>query len=80
MRPLAVVLVVVVPWTALVTVALALRRGRPPAYYDWETERIQRRIAEIDAQPHGTREVRRERGRLWRELFRRGRAHGAEGP
>jgi hypothetical protein len=80
MRPLAVVLVVVIPWTALVTVALALRRGRPPAFYDWETESIQRRIAEIDAQPAAGRDLRRERGRLWSELFRRGRAHDPQDP
>jgi hypothetical protein len=82
MRPLAVVLIVVVPWTAFVTIAFALRRGRPPAFHDWDTARIQLRLAEIDAQAQsGTavREVRRERDRLWRELFRRGRAHEIQG-
>jgi hypothetical protein len=78
MRPLAVVLIVLIPWTAFVTVALALRRGRPPAFHDWETGQIQRRLAEIDGQGAATREVRRERDQLWRELFRRGRAHDNE--
>jgi hypothetical protein len=80
MRPLAVVLIVLIPWTAFVTVAVALRRGRPPGFHDWDTERIQRRMAEIDAQPDAPRATRRERSDLWRELFRRGRAHDAEGP
>jgi hypothetical protein len=80
MRPLALVLIVLIPWTALVTIALALRRGRPPSFHDWDTARIQRRMSEIDAQPDAPRADRRERTQLWRELFRRGRAHDAEGP
>ena len=80
MRPLAVVLIIVIPWTAFVTIALALRRGRPPAFHDWDTAHIQRRLAEIDAQAGATREDRHERDLLWRELFRRGRAHDTESP
>jgi hypothetical protein len=80
MRPLALVLVVVIPWIAVVTIALALRRGRPPAFHDWDTARIQRRLAEIDTQAGAASRLRRERHQLRRELFRRGRAHDAEGP
>jgi hypothetical protein len=80
MRPLAVVLIIVIPWTAFVTIALALHRGRPPAFHDWDTARIQRRLAEIDAQMGAAPQLRRERDQLWRELFRRGRGHNTEGP
>lgn len=84
MKPLAWVLVVAIPWTAFVTVFLALRRGRPRPYAAWATERIQRRLAELDAAPAATgevqqRDVQRERQQLWAELFARGRAHESGG-
>jgi hypothetical protein len=78
MKPLAWVLVVVIPWTAFVTVFLALRRGKPRPYAGWGTERIQRRVRELDSVPHGTADDRRELQQLWEELFRRGRGHEGE--
>ncbi|MFL6100012.1 MAG: hypothetical protein ACJ71T_08685 [Actinomycetales bacterium] len=84
MKPLAWVLVIAVPWTAFFTVFLALRRGRPRPYAAWATDRIQRRLRELDAggTPTGDvqpRDVQRERQQLWAELFARGRGHEPEG-
>jgi hypothetical protein len=78
MKPLAWALVVVIPWTAFVTVFLALRHGRPRPYADWGTERIQRRLHELDSSPDLGAETTRERQQLWQELFRRGRGHEGE--
>jgi hypothetical protein len=78
MKPLAWVLVIVIPWCAFVTIFLALRRGRPRPYAGWGTERIQQRLHELDASPDLGAEARRERQNLWRELFHRGRGHEGE--
>lgn len=76
MKPLAWVLVVLIPWTAFVTVFLALRRGRPRPYADWGTARIQQRLDELDRL--GSSDDARERRQLWAELFARGRGHEHE--
>jgi hypothetical protein len=78
MKPLAWVLVVVIPWTAFVTVFLALRRGRPRPYAGWSSERIQHRLDELDDGRELDAAGRSERRQLWEELFRRGRGHEGE--
>jgi hypothetical protein len=77
--PLAYVLIVVIPLTALVTVALALRPGRPRPGEALDSAQISARIEALDAQLRGTpadarqaRELQRERRRLHDELLRRG--------
>ena len=76
MTALAYLLIVAIPLSAFVTVALALRRGRPPVWQAWETPRIRNRLAELDrassAAVTETAELRRERRGLQAELLRRG--------
>ena len=76
MKPLAWVLIVAIPWTAFVTVFVALRRGRPRPYQGWDSGRVERRLHELDAAAPLSGEAERERRELWQELFRRGRAYG----
>jgi hypothetical protein len=76
MTALAYLLSGAIPLTAFLTIALALRRGRPPAWQAWETPRIRNRLAELDRASGGavaeSAEVRRERRGLRAELLRRG--------
>ena len=79
MTPLAYVLIVVIPLTAFVTVALALLPGRPRAGRAMDSGQISARIEVLDeelrAEPADDRQVRqlrRERRRLHDELLRRG--------
>ncbi len=81
MTPLAYALIVIVPLTAFVTVALALLPGRPGPGRALDSDEISARIAALDAQlgstsggDRQTRQLRRERRRLHEELLRRG--HG----
>jgi hypothetical protein len=80
MTPLAYLLLVAIPLSAIGTIALALRRGRPSPWQGWETPRIRNRLAELAelAGPAGSgagtesADVRRERRGLQAELLRRG--------
>ena len=74
MTALAYTLIVAIPLSALVTIALALRRGRPKPWQAWETPRIRNRLAELASAPAGSEsaEALRERRGLQAELLRRG--------
>jgi hypothetical protein len=74
MTALAYLLIVAIPLSAFITIALALRRGRPQPWHTWETPRIRNRLAELDRTPAGMEgaEARRERRGLRDELLRRG--------
>jgi hypothetical protein len=74
MTALAYTLIVAIPLSALVTIALALRRGRPTPWQAWETPRIRNRLAELAGAPAGSEsaEALRERRGLQAELVRRG--------
>jgi hypothetical protein len=74
MTALAYTLIVAIPLAAFVTIALALRRGRPQPWQVWETPRIRNRLQELRRAPDGSEgaDERRERRRLQAELMRRG--------
>jgi hypothetical protein len=76
--PLAYFLIVVIPLSAFVTIAFALRPGRPAPGRTWTTPAIKARMSEIDAQaqpsldPANAKTLLRERRKLQAELMRRG--------
>ena len=74
MTALAYVLIVAIPMTALGTVAVALRRGRPRPFQGWSSEQLQDRLRQLGP-AGGADAADKERRRLEDELFRRGQWH-----
>ncbi|MDP9219711.1 MAG: hypothetical protein M3P23_04130 [Actinomycetota bacterium] len=74
MTALAYILIVAIPMTALGTVAVALRRGRPRPFQGCSTEQLQGRLRQLSP-AGGADAADKERRRLEDELFRRGQWH-----
>jgi hypothetical protein len=75
MTALAWALIVAIPLTALGTLALADRRGRPRPLQDWSTGQLQGRLAQLRGPDGSAVGPGPDRGQVEQELFRRGQGH-----